>query len=174
MTRVMTSSVCRDVLALVLFFVLMQDGLGLPLSEPSESPTQSAPPPPHRVRTKRCSCNSWLDKECIYFCHLDIIWINTPSKMVPYGLGSHLSRRRRRSASRCECAQGRADTTCSSFCHHSSEKPQAVKAPTKTNKNSSKGSLLSSLRSVVHHNAAIAQKSRPVGRGPSKAKHWGA
>lgn len=30
------------------------------------------------LRTKRCSCNSWLDKECIYFCHLDIIWVNTP------------------------------------------------------------------------------------------------
>lgn len=30
------------------------------------------------LRAKRCSCNSWLDKECIYFCHLDIIWVNTP------------------------------------------------------------------------------------------------
>lgn len=44
-------------------------GLGHP---PPESHL-AAPP-----RTKRCSCNSWLDKECIYFCHLDIIWVNTP------------------------------------------------------------------------------------------------
>ncbi|KAF3833609.1 hypothetical protein F7725_024813 [Dissostichus mawsoni] len=45
-------------------------GCGLPLSE-------------HHVRTKRCSCNSWDDKECIYFCHLDIIWVNTPSSEKP-------------------------------------------------------------------------------------------
>lgn len=44
-------------------------GLGHP---PGESHLPAAP------RTKRCSCNSWLDKECIYFCHLDIIWVNTP------------------------------------------------------------------------------------------------
>ncbi|KAG8133327.1 putative Endothelin 1 protein [Naja naja] len=29
-------------------------------------------------RVKRCSCYSLMDKECVYFCHLDIIWINTP------------------------------------------------------------------------------------------------
>lgn len=34
--------------------------------------------PTHRVRTKRCACSSPLDSECHYFCHLDIIWINTP------------------------------------------------------------------------------------------------
>uniref|UniRef100_A0A3B1KGY4 Endothelin 2 n=1 Tax=Astyanax mexicanus TaxID=7994 RepID=A0A3B1KGY4_ASTMX len=66
-----------------------------------------------RVRTKRCSCNNWMDKECIYFCHLDIIWVNTPSKITPYGLGSPLSRRRR-STKRCECANP-SDATCSSF-----------------------------------------------------------
>lgn len=43
-----------------------------PVHPPPESHL-AAPP-----RTKRCSCNSWLDKECIYFCHLDIIWVNTP------------------------------------------------------------------------------------------------
>nr|1EDN_A Chain A, ENDOTHELIN-1 [Homo sapiens]1V6R_A Chain A, Endothelin-1 [synthetic construct]5GLH_B Chain B, Peptide from Endothelin-1 [Homo sapiens]6DK5_A Chain A, Endothelin-1 [Homo sapiens]6DK5_B Chain B, Endothelin-1 [Homo sapiens]8HCQ_L Chain L, Endothelin-1 [Homo sapiens]8HCX_D Chain D, Endothelin-1 [Homo sapiens]8IY5_L Chain L, Endothelin-1 [Homo sapiens]8IY6_L Chain L, Endothelin-1 [Homo sapiens] len=21
-----------------------------------------------------CSCSSLMDKECVYFCHLDIIW----------------------------------------------------------------------------------------------------
>lgn len=48
-------------------------GCGLPLSE---QPAQA--PHPHHIRTKRCSCNNWDDKECIYFCHLDIIWVNTP------------------------------------------------------------------------------------------------
>lgn len=51
-------------------------GCGLPSSEPTEAPVLAA----HlsHIRTKRCSCNSWDDKECIYFCHLDIIWVNTP------------------------------------------------------------------------------------------------
>lgn len=49
---------------------------GLPLSDTAESESQTARP--HHVRTKRCSCSNWDDKECIYFCHLDIIWINTP------------------------------------------------------------------------------------------------
>uniref|UniRef100_A0A674E3H6 Endothelin-like toxin domain-containing protein n=1 Tax=Salmo trutta TaxID=8032 RepID=A0A674E3H6_SALTR len=70
--------------------------------------------PPHRVRTKRCACNNQLDSECHYFCHLDIIWVNTPSKTTVYGLGSPLSRRRR-SAGRCVCADS-DDHTCTSFC----------------------------------------------------------
>ena len=37
------------------------------------------------------------------------------SKLLPYGLGSPLSRRRR-SADRCEC-HDKADKTCSGFCH---------------------------------------------------------
>ncbi|XP_038017056.1 endothelin-2 isoform X2 [Motacilla alba alba] len=48
---------------------LLEAGLGHP---PAESHLAARP------RSKRCSCNSWLDKECIYFCHLDIIWVNTP------------------------------------------------------------------------------------------------
>ncbi|XP_051892412.1 endothelin-1-like [Pristis pectinata] len=43
----------------------------------------------HLRREKRCSCSSMRDKECIYFCHKDIIWVNTPGKTTPYGLGSH-------------------------------------------------------------------------------------
>uniref|UniRef100_A0A3B3SUT9 Endothelin 2 n=1 Tax=Paramormyrops kingsleyae TaxID=1676925 RepID=A0A3B3SUT9_9TELE len=72
-------------------------------------------PAPHRVRAKRCSCSNWLDMECIYFCHLDIIWVNTPSKTIPYGMGSPLSRRRR-SAGRCECVDS-ADQACAAFCY---------------------------------------------------------
>ncbi|XP_054478331.1 endothelin-2 [Anoplopoma fimbria] len=75
--------------------------------------------PPQRVRTKRCACNSLLDSECHYFCHLDIIWVNTPSKTTVYGLGSALSRRRR-STGRCTCAN-LDDHNCSNFCHHSPE-----------------------------------------------------
>ncbi|NXG33089.1 EDN2 protein, partial [Dromaius novaehollandiae] len=66
------------------------------------------------LRTKRCSCNSWLDKECIYFCHLDIIWVNTPGHTAPYGLGSP-PRRRKRSLNRCECSHSR-DSICATFC----------------------------------------------------------
>ncbi|XP_051577819.1 endothelin-1-like [Myxocyprinus asiaticus] len=75
-------------------------------------------PATHKVRTKRCSCNNQLDSECHYFCHLDIIWVNTPSKTTDYGLGSPLAHRRR-STSRCFCANP-ADQTCNIFCRYSS------------------------------------------------------
>ncbi|XP_053469021.1 endothelin-1 [Ictalurus furcatus] len=74
-------------------------------------------------RPKRCSCATFLDKECVYFCHLDIIWVNTPERTVSYGLGN--APRKKRSAremsraaelSRCECADS-TDGTCVSFCH---------------------------------------------------------
>ncbi|XP_061772070.1 endothelin-2 isoform X2 [Nerophis ophidion] len=71
-----------------------------------------------RMRSKRCACSSMLDSECHYFCHLDIIWVNTASKTTLYGLGGTLSRRRR-SASRCAC-ENLKDLTCASFCHHRS------------------------------------------------------
>uniref|UniRef100_A0A8C8DAG1 Endothelin-like toxin domain-containing protein n=1 Tax=Oryzias sinensis TaxID=183150 RepID=A0A8C8DAG1_9TELE len=32
---------------------------------------------PHR-REKRCSCENQKDKECIFFCHIGIVWVNTP------------------------------------------------------------------------------------------------
>lgn len=50
-------------------------GGGLPLVSQTDP---GDPPATHRVRTKRCSCNNQLDSECHYFCHLDIIWVNTP------------------------------------------------------------------------------------------------
>ncbi|KAJ7404936.1 hypothetical protein WISP_142609 [Willisornis vidua] len=31
-----------------------------------------------RPRARRCTCYTYKDKECVYYCHLDIIWINTP------------------------------------------------------------------------------------------------
>uniref|UniRef100_A0A8C9FKM2 Endothelin-1 n=1 Tax=Pavo cristatus TaxID=9049 RepID=A0A8C9FKM2_PAVCR len=88
----------------------------------------ASPQPPaaasHR-RDRRCSCSSLLDEECVYFCHLDIIWINTPEKTVPYGLGGP-SRSRRSlkdimpemlagASNRCRCASQR-DKKCLNFC----------------------------------------------------------
>ncbi|KAI5629378.1 endothelin-1 precursor [Silurus asotus] len=67
-------------------------------------------------RPKRCSCATLLDKECVYFCHLDIIWVNTPERTVSYGLGSAVRRKRSaREPARCECADT-TDGTCGSFC----------------------------------------------------------
>ncbi|XP_063065647.1 endothelin-3b [Engraulis encrasicolus] len=77
----------------------------------------------HR-RTRRCTCYSYKDKECVYYCHLDIIWINTPERTVPYGLSNYRgSQRLRRSTGRqteeefqrCACAE-QQDQTCNSFC----------------------------------------------------------
>lgn len=41
-------------------------------------PWPARDPPGARRRTKRCTCYTYKDKECVYYCHLDIIWINTP------------------------------------------------------------------------------------------------
>uniref|UniRef100_A0AAA9SEX7 Endothelin-2 n=1 Tax=Bos taurus TaxID=9913 RepID=A0AAA9SEX7_BOVIN len=82
-------------------------------------PEQPAPLPRARgshLRTRRCSCSSWLDKECVYFCHLDIIWVNTPGQTAPYGLGNPPRRRRRSLPRRCECYSAR-DPACATFCH---------------------------------------------------------
>uniref|UniRef100_A0A3B3ZV49 Endothelin-like toxin domain-containing protein n=1 Tax=Periophthalmus magnuspinnatus TaxID=409849 RepID=A0A3B3ZV49_9GOBI len=94
----------------VIIIVALHEG------DPS-TPSSLSQMQPH-VRVKRCSCNSWEDEECVYFCHLDIIWVNSPSKLLPYGLGSPVSRRRRRSPQRCQCADP-SDPTCSTFCHNS-------------------------------------------------------
>ncbi|XP_063054195.1 endothelin-2 [Engraulis encrasicolus] len=109
---------------LVLLCAALQTGLGAPVSAAPEGgdTEQNAP----HIRTKRCSCSNQLDSECHYFCHLDIIWVNTPSKTTVYGLGSALSRRRR-SVERCTCAHP-SDHTCSRFCRYSTENPAIVLA----------------------------------------------
>ncbi|KAG6932472.1 endothelin 2, partial [Chelydra serpentina] len=89
--------------------ILLGEGMGRPPLESHLAATSSRHP-----RTKRCSCNSWQDKECIYFCHLDIIWVNTPGQTAPYGLGSP-PRRRKRSLNRCECSHAK-DSICATFC----------------------------------------------------------
>ncbi|XP_053717571.1 endothelin-1 [Synchiropus splendidus] len=83
------------------------------------APTAETPPEsvPH-VRTKRCSCTTFLDTECVYFCHLDIIWVNTPERVVSYGLGNAPRTRRAIQDSpqtRCRCLR-RDDDACSNFC----------------------------------------------------------
>ena len=46
---------------------------------PSEgTPCPACEPPRPKKRAKRCTCYTYKDKECVYYCHLDIIWINTP------------------------------------------------------------------------------------------------
>ncbi|KTF81904.1 hypothetical protein cypCar_00018953 [Cyprinus carpio] len=138
---------------------VLQQGFGYPISDQSEA--SSNPPALKRVRTKRCSCSSWSDNECIYFCHLDIIWVNTPNKITPFGLGSPLSRRRR-STGRCECANP-ADRTCSSFCHSSSENPDMEIVTQSEDQSNHIGKtsdyLLSSLRKAIKYNLTTASRT---------------
>ncbi|CAJ1083569.1 endothelin-2-like [Xyrichtys novacula] len=159
----MASFLCKT---LVLFIICMalQEGCGFPVSDREELPAQAKHP--HRVRTKRCSCSSWDDKECIYFCHLDIIWVNTPSKLLPYGLGSSQSGRRRRSADRCEC-RNPADKTCLGFCHTSQDNPRTRDLnPLDESASMNRNKLLDSFRSMVKTNMAIAQSTLSLSKNP--------
>ncbi|XP_074066472.1 endothelin-3 [Macrotis lagotis] len=85
---------------------------------------------PGRKREKRCTCYTYKDKECVYYCHLDIIWINTPERTVPYGLSNYKGNfRDKRSAdhirrslpsfkgslNRCSCTK-QDDDACIHFC----------------------------------------------------------
>ncbi|XP_036208449.1 endothelin-2 isoform X4 [Myotis myotis] len=108
----MPTAWCSVALALL---VALHEGKG------QAAATQEQPVPPRHargshLRPRRCSCSSWLDKECVYFCHLDIIWVNTPGQTVPYGLGNPPKRRRRSLPGRCECSSAR-DPACATFCH---------------------------------------------------------
>ncbi|XP_048357204.1 endothelin-2 [Sphaerodactylus townsendi] len=105
--------------------VLLEEGLGRPSAESPRAAANSK-----HLRTKRCSCNNWMDKECIYFCHLDIIWINTPGHSTPYGLGN-LAERQKRALDRCECAHSR-DSICTTFCHKRPWGPRNHPVPAST------------------------------------------
>uniref|UniRef100_A0A3Q2EFZ2 Endothelin-like toxin domain-containing protein n=1 Tax=Cyprinodon variegatus TaxID=28743 RepID=A0A3Q2EFZ2_CYPVA len=99
--------------SVILFFFLDHSGFGFPvLKQPEPEAVDSLGT--HPVRAKRCACSNLLDSECHYFCHLDIIWVNTPRWTTIYGLGGGL-RRRKRFAGRCTCAR-LDDKTCTSFC----------------------------------------------------------
>ncbi|XP_028308965.1 endothelin-3-like [Gouania willdenowi] len=82
-----------------------------------------------KSRQKRCTCYSYKDKECVYYCHLDIIWINTPERTVPYGMSSYRGPQRSKRAvseaktpedvkmPRCFCpSSADADPWCHQFC----------------------------------------------------------
>uniref|UniRef100_V9L1Y2 Endothelin-2-like protein n=1 Tax=Callorhinchus milii TaxID=7868 RepID=V9L1Y2_CALMI len=100
----------KDLLSVTTTLVILLDiGHGFPLSGSSLGGSSG-----QHLRVKRCSCNNFRDKECIYFCHKDIIWINTPGRTVPYGLGSP-PKRRKRSSARCQCSNSK-DGMCSQFC----------------------------------------------------------
>ncbi|CAL9692219.1 unnamed protein product [Knipowitschia caucasica] len=49
----------------------------IPGSRSEESPLTPLHHTAHR-REKRCSCENQKDKECIFFCHIGIVWVNTP------------------------------------------------------------------------------------------------
>ncbi|XP_062931960.1 endothelin-3 isoform X2 [Cynocephalus volans] len=96
-------------------------------------PVAKGGPAHHRAR--RCTCFTYKDKECVYYCHLDIIWINTPEQTVPYGLSNYRGHfRDKRSLQlipgswkpskekhlRCACV-GRDDKACVRFCSQTPE-----------------------------------------------------
>ncbi|KAK1171510.1 endothelin-1 [Acipenser oxyrinchus oxyrinchus] len=87
--------------------------IGVASSHPYGTPltglTHKAP-----LREKRCSCESLKDKECVYFCHIGIVWVNTPGQVVPYGV-ENSPRRLKRDAARCLCDDN-SDTACLNFC----------------------------------------------------------
>lgn len=73
-----------------------------------------------KPRAKRCTCYSYMDRECVYYCHLDIIWVNTPERTVPYGMSSYQAPQRVRretieKSPRCFCIVD-ADQQCGEFC----------------------------------------------------------
>uniref|UniRef100_A0A3Q1G9K0 Endothelin-3 n=1 Tax=Acanthochromis polyacanthus TaxID=80966 RepID=A0A3Q1G9K0_9TELE len=111
-------------------------------------------PPVARKRTKRCTCYTYKDKECVYYCHLDIIWINTPEHTVPYGMSSYQGSLRMKrfagtergttgvEAQRCVCVR-QTDSDCSSFCTNSRNRTSPPAVP------------------------KINKRTRPVRSGPS-------
>ncbi|KAG5264696.1 hypothetical protein AALO_G00257020 [Alosa alosa] len=103
----------------ILALVILHSAASLSIGEVTVAGTSS---PARHIRSKRCSCATFLDKECVYFCHLDIIWVNTPERTVSYGLGN--VQRKKRSLrdfsdsaqkTRCQCNDEK-DTACMTFC----------------------------------------------------------
>ncbi|XP_006839702.1 PREDICTED: LOW QUALITY PROTEIN: endothelin-2 [Chrysochloris asiatica] len=143
---------CSIALALL---VALHEGKGQ-TAVASEQQAPSARAWGAHLRPRRCSCNSWLDKECVYFCHLDIIWVNTPGQTAPYGLGNPPRRRRRSLPRRCECTSAR-DPACVTFCHRRPGRAEAMAVPSsgshcntlQTDKTwTSAGELLQRLRDI--------------------------
>lgn len=162
---------------IALLFVAFQGApetavLGAELSPGAES--QGETPSPRASwrprRSKRCSCSSLMDKECVYFCHLDIIWVNTPEHIVPYGLGSPSRSRRslkdlfpakaadRRD--RCQCASQK-DKKCWSFCQAGKEIGRDQDTMEKRWDNQKKGTDCSKLgEKCIHRQLVMGRKIR--------------
>uniref|UniRef100_A0A8C4TUI4 Endothelin-3 n=1 Tax=Falco tinnunculus TaxID=100819 RepID=A0A8C4TUI4_FALTI len=95
-----------------------------------------------RHRARRCTCYTYKDKECVYYCHLDIIWINTPERTVPYGLSNYRgSFRGKRSTGqfqsalqpsfRCSCLDS-YDNQCMQFCRRMQDRRRSHGSMKKT------------------------------------------
>ncbi|XP_031228804.1 endothelin-3 [Mastomys coucha] len=102
---------------------------------PGRSGEQEDKGVPAHHRPRRCTCFTYKDKECVYYCHLDIIWINTPEQTVPYGLSNYRGSLRGKRASgpvpessqpsprtrlRCTCV-GADDKACVHFCAYTAD-----------------------------------------------------
>ncbi|XP_062385412.1 endothelin-1 isoform X2 [Sardina pilchardus] len=104
---------------LILVLVIFHTAASLSIGGVTVAGTSS---PARHIRSKRCSCATFLDKECVYFCHLDIIWVNTPERTVSYGLGN-VPRKKRSlrdfsdsaQKNRCKC-KNEKDSACMTFC----------------------------------------------------------
>uniref|UniRef100_A0A8C0ZYT2 Endothelin-3 n=1 Tax=Castor canadensis TaxID=51338 RepID=A0A8C0ZYT2_CASCN len=112
----------------LLFGLTVTSAAAVQSPHPESAGEGKAGPALHRAR--RCTCFTYKDKECVYYCHLDIIWINTPEQTVPYGLSNYRgSFRGKRSSGpflgssqplsqtplRCACV-GTDDKACVRFC----------------------------------------------------------
>ncbi|KAF7211407.1 endothelin-1 [Nothobranchius furzeri] len=110
------------------------------------------------VRNKRCSCANFLDKECVYFCHLDIIWVNTPERVVSYGLG-YAPRAKRAvldspgtgGGSRCRCIREN-DQSCTNFCFRLELAADARMSPTRDDKHAHRRNTGATERSETVNN----------------------
>ncbi|XP_035622715.1 endothelin-1 [Oncorhynchus keta] len=106
----------------IVYSGIVQTVTSAPMGKETAVATPASPVPVRHIRNKRCSCATFLDKECVYFCHLDIIWVNTPERVVSYGLGN-ASRKKRaikdpevsQRDPRCKCVS-EDDGTCIRFC----------------------------------------------------------
>ncbi|KAF3689358.1 Endothelin-3 [Channa argus] len=135
------------------------DTLSADASGKAPKPCSACDPPGARKRSKRCTCYTYKDKECVYYCHLDIIWINTPEHTVPYGMSSYQGAlRMRRSvrpergrsgveAKRCVCTL-QTDSGCSNFCIDSSQTLPPLPA-SKTDKRTATGRRELAVKSTV-------------------------
>ncbi|XP_073472326.1 endothelin-1-like [Aquarana catesbeiana] len=140
----------------------------------------SSVPPSFHSRIKRCSCNNWMDKECVYFCHLDIIWVNTGGQTIPYGLGNP-RRCKRKALARCVCEDIK-DRICDSFCYNESwntvtkkQKGKEGKLPTNNLQITKRSQvpLLLLLREIAAYKTSIRQSlSTTTSKLPSYSVFW--